>query len=178
MRLLAINCGHCGAPLEVPPKTRYVTCGYCSTRLEVHRSGGAVFTEVVEALAARTESIAEDVELLKLRRQLEELDRKWMADREEYMIRGQHGEMRVPQRISLEYGMVGALFALAAFSALLAAGAGGTAAFLSVVIGIPLAIACLWSVSERNKKAAEYAQRHRQYKQQREAICEQVHERS
>ncbi len=50
MELLSLTCGHCGAPLEVPEETRYVTCGYCSSKLEVHRSGGAIYTEVLEAL--------------------------------------------------------------------------------------------------------------------------------
>ncbi len=58
MRLLSLTCNHCGAPLEVPAKTRFLTCNYCSSRLEVHRSGSAVHTEVLEAIEERTKKIA------------------------------------------------------------------------------------------------------------------------
>jgi Flp pilus assembly protein TadB len=91
MELLSLACGHCGAPLEVPDGTRFVTCGYCSSKLEVHRSGGAIYTEVLEALQKRTEEIADDVEILKLQNELERIDREWQENRAGYMIGSKHG---------------------------------------------------------------------------------------
>lgn len=31
MRLISVNCNHCGAPLEVAEEVRFVTCAYCKT---------------------------------------------------------------------------------------------------------------------------------------------------
>ena len=96
MELLSLACGHCGAPLEVPDGTRYVTCGFCSSKLEVHRSGGAIYTEVLEALQKRTAEIADDVEVLKLQNELERIDREWQADREKCVFHGENGSVIEP----------------------------------------------------------------------------------
>ena len=39
-KLLNLSCNHCGAPLQVPEETKYLTCTYCSSRLQVEHSGG------------------------------------------------------------------------------------------------------------------------------------------
>lgn len=96
MQLISLNCNHCGAPLEVPAKTRFLTCSYCQSRLEVHTSGNAVYSEVLEAIGERTEKIAEDVEALKLHTELEELDRQWTMGLDRYKVRDQDGHYRVP----------------------------------------------------------------------------------
>ena len=98
MKLISLTCSHCGAPLEVPEEARFVTCTYCSSRLGVHRSGGAVYTEVLDVLERRTEKLAEDVETLKLQNQLERLDREWMMEREQYLVRGKHGGRHLPSK--------------------------------------------------------------------------------
>jgi F0F1-type ATP synthase assembly protein I len=100
MELLSLACGHCGAPLEVPDGTRFVTCGYCSSKLEVHRSGGAIYTEVLESLQKRTEEIAGDVEILKLQNELERIDREWQSTRESCMIRGKDGGLSEPSPVA------------------------------------------------------------------------------
>ena len=82
MKLLALNCNHCGAPLEVPEKANYLTCTFCQTQLSVQRSGGAAYTEALEKLDERTEQIADDVEILKLQAELDRLDREWTSGRE------------------------------------------------------------------------------------------------
>jgi hypothetical protein len=110
MELLSLTCGHCGAPLEVPQGTRYVTCGYCSSKLEVHHSGGAIYTEVLEALQKRTEALADDVEILKLQNELERIDREWQADRESCMIRGKNGAMSEPSPVA---GTIVGIFVIA-----------------------------------------------------------------
>jgi hypothetical protein len=109
MELVSLACGHCGAPLEVPDGTRYVTCGFCSSKLEVHRSGGAIYTQVLEALQKRTEEIAGDVEILKLQNELERIDREWQTARESCMIRGKHGGMSEPSPIA---GTIGGIVAI------------------------------------------------------------------
>ena len=99
MELLSLACGHCGAPLEVPDGTRYATCGYCSSKLEVHRSGGAIYTEVLEAIQKRTAEIAGEVEILKLQNELERIDREWQSERESCMVRGKNGSLSEPSPV-------------------------------------------------------------------------------
>lgn len=108
MKLLAVTCDHCGAPLEVPVRTRYVTCAYCDTRLQVHQTRSAAYTEVLETVARRTEEIADRVERIELQNQLERLDREWTMHREQYMTRGKDGRLSVPNRFA---GVAIAVFA-------------------------------------------------------------------
>jgi hypothetical protein len=71
----------CGGALDIPAAARFVTCTYCGSRLEVHRSGGAAYTEVLDAIEQRTERIAEDVGHIRFQNELEQLDREWMMRR-------------------------------------------------------------------------------------------------
>ena len=57
MKLLALNCNRCGAPLEVPQKAKFITCTFCQTQLSIQRSGGAAYTEALEELGERTEQL-------------------------------------------------------------------------------------------------------------------------
>lgn len=96
MRVIAVNCNQCGAPLQVPAKTRFLTCGFCSSRLEVHREGDAIYSEVLESIEEKTNQIAEDVETIRVQNELERLDREWLSDQAQLMVRGKHGEFSVP----------------------------------------------------------------------------------
>ncbi len=106
MRVLSVTCNHCGAPLEVPKKAKFVTCSFCSSRLAVHHSGNAVYTEVLESIEQKTAEIAEDVETIKHQNDLERLDREWMMGKQQFMVRGKHGEYRVPSTAGSVIGMV------------------------------------------------------------------------
>ena len=75
MKVISISCNHCGAPLDVPLKTRYLTCSFCESRLEVQQSGNAYFTSVLEAVS----QIEEDVGTIKLQNELERIDREWQS---------------------------------------------------------------------------------------------------
>lgn len=96
MKLVSVTCNNCGAPLEIPPATRFVTCGFCSSRLEVHHSGSALYTHVLEQLKEQTRQIAVDVEVLKRQNELEQLDREWMMERERFQSRSRDGRYHVP----------------------------------------------------------------------------------
>jgi uncharacterized Zn finger protein (UPF0148 family) len=99
VEVLGLTCNHCGAPLEVPTGTRFITCKYCSSRLEVHQTASAAYTEVVEALTEKTEQIAGDLETIKLQNRLEQLDREWAMLREKYMTRDKDGSVSAPSKV-------------------------------------------------------------------------------
>lgn len=166
MRLLALNCEHCGAPLEVPLLVRHVTCEYCSSQLEVRRDGANSFTEVVEAMEARAEPLGHDVELLKRHKELLDLDRQWMRERKRYGF-GSHGEIRVPSETSMILGG-GIILTLGILLCFAGGYDGGSVLWVSgmvLVVGAIATIACLVP------KAEDYDRKQRLYRQRRGAIC-------
>lgn len=54
MKVIPLNCNHCGAPLEVAAKAKFVTCGFCNTRLSIQQTGSTYSTEVLEDLKETT----------------------------------------------------------------------------------------------------------------------------
>lgn len=98
MKLLALSCNHCGAPIEAPAKAKFLTCRYCNSRLAVKQSDGAYYTELLETLDQRTKDIAEDIEALRVQNQILQLDNEWTQDRDTYMSTDQRGRRSVPSK--------------------------------------------------------------------------------
>lgn len=98
MKLLALTCNHCGAPIEVPAKTNFVTCQFCSTRLKIHAEGNGAYTEVLEQLTETTNRISDNTEVIRLQNELERIDREWTMGRDRYMVKGKDGHMSVPTK--------------------------------------------------------------------------------
>jgi hypothetical protein len=96
MKTLPLTCNHCGAPLQAPEGTRFLTCQFCSSSLEVQHSGNAVYTQVLDTLDQRTTAMANDIDEIKRQNELELLDRQWEREREEYLVRGKFGRTSVP----------------------------------------------------------------------------------
>ncbi len=171
METLSLSCNHCGAILDIPGETRFVTCTYCDTKLEIRRKGGAAFTRVkkaVERLEVRTERAEEramklerEVKLVRLEQEIDRLERAWERDRSELMNKNESGTLSAPTKGNawvLGAGMVG-LAALVWWMA------------PSVGLGIYLGLACViggvviasWQAgkAERYEKAlGAYSERH------------------
>jgi len=96
MKLLALNCNHCGAPLEAPARAQYLTCEYCNVRLAIKRAGKAVYTDVLDQIDSRTERIEQKVDRLTTLKEVELLDREWATHREQYLVKDKDGEASVP----------------------------------------------------------------------------------
>lgn len=96
MKIVALNCNECGASLEVGARTRFVTCAFCSTRLQIHHSGGAHFSEVLEAIEKKTDALVDEVAGLKRQSALEALDKEWERERTQYMAHNDNGQAVVP----------------------------------------------------------------------------------
>ena len=76
-RAVALTCNNCGASLDVPEQIQFVTCDHCNARLRIERSDGAVFTQVLEAVARvekQTSANAANVRVIELERELEKID--------------------------------------------------------------------------------------------------------
>lgn len=101
--LLSFSCNNCGAALEAPEKTNFITCNYCKSRLAVKCSTSAVYTEVIEEIREKVTDIHEDVEVIRLQNELERIDREWELEKTDYMVRTKAGHLVLP---SLGFGAV------------------------------------------------------------------------
>lgn len=97
MELLNVSCNHCGAPLEVSPQTKFVTCRHCARQLVVKHTDNSAFTEVLEKVAGQTAEMAEDLKAIRIQNEIEQLDREWSAEAEQYMEAGKDGGVSRPQ---------------------------------------------------------------------------------
>ena len=160
----SLTCNHCGAPLDVPPGTRFVTCAHCGSRLEIHRSGNALYTEVLEAIDQRTQEIAQDVDVIRRENEIERLDREWQMRREELMVRTKRGGAQTP---SVAGGIVGAVFAIGfGIFWMIMTSRGGAPAFVPFVGMVVAAIGIIGGISNVSK-ATRYADEQQRYEQQR-----------
>lgn len=91
METLSVRCNHCGAPLQVAEKTRFVTCQFCQSSLEVKRTDSSVFTEEVAKIAENTGKMAESLEVITLQNEIEQLDREWGIEQANHMVQGRTG---------------------------------------------------------------------------------------
>ncbi|MEA3207084.1 MAG: hypothetical protein QOE70_141 [Chthoniobacter sp.] len=96
MKLISVRCNHCGASLDVGESARFVTCSFCNSQLAVERTESAVFTSKIDAIHARTEQIAGNLGVIQLQNDLEQLDREWLLERENYMVQNKHGVTSEP----------------------------------------------------------------------------------
>ena len=125
----SVTCNHCGAPLAIQPSTRFVTCTHCGSRLEIHRSGAALFTEVLESIDQRTKEIAQDVDVIRRQNEVERLDREWAMRREALMVRTKSGT----ETPSIAGGIIGAVLGVGfgIFWIAMSSNAGAPASFRS-----------------------------------------------
>jgi cation transport ATPase len=82
MEFITVTCNQCAAPLEVSKNSRFATCSFCQSRLEIHQSETAVFTEILDRLDQRSEMIGDDVSIIRKQNELAQLDREWQAHRD------------------------------------------------------------------------------------------------
>lgn len=95
MKVLNVSCNNCGAPLEVPRATRFVTCKFCESRLKIQNNDSAYFTSVIEAV----HDMKDDVETIKMQNRLERVDREWSMEREGYVRACKQGHRSVPTAV-------------------------------------------------------------------------------
>ncbi len=171
-QLLGVTCNHCGAPLSVPGEMRFVSCTYCGTRLEVHRSGGAAYTQVLGSIDQRTERIEHDVAELKIRERVDQLDREWMIEREKFMARDKNGNMSVPNaRRALGGSIVMAIFGV--FWTCFAASIRGGPPFVPL-FGVLFIIVAIGGGLAAVGKAAEYGDAERDYQRRRREMLDEL----
>ena len=167
MRLESVTCNHCGAPLQVPEGTKYVTCLHCDRQLTVIESGGARFTQVVEELHAQ-------VARLTRQNEAEALDRAWEREKEQYLETDKDGFKRIPTKSdSVVGGVIIAAFGTAwtIFACGIAGGEFGGLGWLIPLFGIGFVVIGLIRAVSNYQNAERYEQAHREYQERRREVA-------
>ena len=113
MKVIPLTCNHCGAPLEVAAKARFVTCGFCNARLTIQHTGSSYSTEVLEDIQETTQRIAEDIKQIKSNTAIERLDQQWERTRSKHLVTGKHGQQSLPAKSdAIVGGVLVAVFGL------------------------------------------------------------------
>lgn len=180
METFSVSCNQCGAPLEVPSGTRFVTCNYCSSHLEVHRSDSASFTSVLDAIHEKTAQMAEDLGVIRLQHELAQLDRHWADEQEHYRRRRKDGSTALPP---ITPGAMVVQWVFGVFFVMVTVGMGmsalsfGAPGFFALV-PFGMAVVVIIALIAGQTQAGQYADKLRQYEQQREEILGQIRQQS
>jgi hypothetical protein len=165
--LTSVACNHCGAPLEIQTTTRFLTCTYCGAKLEVHRSGGSLYTEVLESIDQRTQRMEQDLDVIKRQNEVERLDREWMLRREQFLTRNKDGSTSPPSAVGT---IVGPIVAVVFGIIWMVGAASAGAPVLFVVFGLVFVVAAMIAGITGAGKAAQYQDQQRAYEQQRQQL--------
>ena len=104
MKVIPLNCNHCGAPLEVSAKARFVTCGFCEKQLAIEHTGTGYSTALIEDIKDTTDKLVRDVEEIKSNVELERLDAGWHRTRQRHMVSDKEGRMSLPTKTGAVVG--------------------------------------------------------------------------
>ena len=107
MNLISVSCNHCGAPLEFPDSSKFITCKYCKSNLKIQHSGGAIYSEVLEEIR----EVSNDVETIKWQNELERVDREWALKRQQFLVTNKNGHSSEPGSSGAS-GIIGGVLAI------------------------------------------------------------------
>ncbi len=170
MKLISLNCNHCGAPLDVPESAKFVTCSFCETQLKVERTASTYSTAAIDELKETTDSLSQDVAYLKLQNNLQALEHGWDRQRQTLMTRTKDGGARVPSsRRAVFVGLAPMGVGVVILFAGLGNSSGGPILFglVTIVIGI------IAGLTEHTRGTA-YERAQRRYSRERGAILSEM----
>ncbi len=106
MTVESLTCNNCGAPLDVPANANFATCSHCGSQLAIKRTDSATYTEVLEQINTNMGHMSQDLDAIRAQNELEEVDREWQMESEQYMVQGRYGRRSLPNSGG---GVVGAV---------------------------------------------------------------------
>jgi uncharacterized Zn finger protein (UPF0148 family) len=172
MKIVALDCNQCGAALEVGAKTRFATCSYCGTKLQIHHTDSSHFSEVLEKIEATTTQLADDVAELKMRDELDRIDRSWQERRQRYLARAKDGTTSIPTMGgAVVLGLVGSIAGIAwmFFTLSISGPLDSTMARIFPYFGLIFAALALVAAMHTARQAKAYERARRRYEQERRA---------
>ncbi|QDT35847.1 hypothetical protein [Stratiformator vulcanicus] len=187
LETIPIACDNCGATLDVGPASNYATCAHCGSKLAIRRTESATYTELLERLESRTERIEQRLDEFGQLSSVEQLDREWQMERENFMITGKNGHRQVPTKgMSVVggvfvtcFGIFWTVMALAITGGMAAVGSGAGLGLLSIIplifplFGVAFTIGGIVISIHAYRKAEEYEKAENRYKQRRRELVTQ-----
>ncbi|QDV41924.1 hypothetical protein Enr13x_17670 [Stieleria neptunia] len=183
MKVISLNCNHCGAPLDVPAKARFATCGFCQAKLAIEHVGNSYSTTVLDELKETTDRIARDVAEIKSSSEIKELDSRWQQERLSHMVTGKHGRQSLPTKTgAVAGGVMVAVFGL--FWTIMAAGITGAGSRMGApgvfsifpLFGIVFIVFGVFMSFQVYSRAESYEQANQKYLDERRKLArENVH---
>ncbi len=173
MELISLTCNHCGASLEIPEETRFLTCQFCQTKLAVEHSGNAIFTSVLEELDQKTDQIIEELESLKRENAIARLDRNWEKCKQKYMVSDSDGNKSLPTKTGSVFGgifimIVGIIWTV--FAATITSDSPFSFGAFFPLFGVFFIVIGLVATFIAYSKATDYEKAHRSYKKRRSSL--------
>lgn len=180
MRLEKLTCNCCGAPIEVPSLTNFVTCNHCSTQLTVKRTENATFTQKLDQLSEKTEQLSAQVAQLSSHSDLAALDREWELERENYMVSGKNGHRHLPTELGAVGGgimitLFGCFWTAMAFGITSSApdfGPFSVAKVMFPLFGVIFVLGGIGSSVWSFRKAGDFREAQRRYERRRQELLD------
>jgi DNA-directed RNA polymerase subunit RPC12/RpoP len=174
MQVESVSCNNCGAPLEVGAGTNYVTCGHCGSRLAVKRTGSSLYTELLEELDRKTDTMARHLAELRYHAELERIDREWEQQRQGFLTTDKRGNKHEPTTAGAILGGV-VLIGGGLFFAIVSGNIG--APFFFPLFGLAFAGFGVYLLITGPAKAQEFQRAREAYDRRRAAVMpEQFHD--
>ncbi len=178
MKLIGLTCQHCSAPLQVPADAKFVTCSHCGTQLAIRKTESVAYTETLDAIDARTERMADQIDDLQRRSAIAELDRQWELEREQFYVTGKHGHRHLPtEGGSIVGGIVITVFgaiwtAITCGMAGMAANHSGPGMLVGIfpLFGVAFIAFGIWNAFSSYNKADAYKKAEANYRRQRQDL--------
>lgn len=161
MRMLALKCEFCGAPLDLPANTLQAQCLYCDNQILIERGGSPSAAPLRKSPIAGTANSNAKTEIA-------QLDHEWEAYRATYLTRDERGEYDIPVEEHCRMGMWATLI-LGAIAILLGYLFGFPSSFATAftLIVIGCIVVTMVQLQRQMKVARIYVRSKRNYEQER-----------
>jgi LSD1 subclass zinc finger protein len=160
IKLETINCGNCGAPLQIPETAQFVTCNHCKTSLAVKRMDSITLTEKLDQTNERLDETEKRLAEMVYRNELSEETRRWERQRDSLMVKDKHGNKSKPSGIAGGFALL-----VTIIMAVVGSNAIGGFAFLFIIFGLFVFVVSL-------KKQQEFEAAQRRHKLRRQEITD------
>ncbi len=99
MKMFALTCSQCHAPLDFPAESKNIKCEYCGTAIHISTPS--------ENVKSENKPVDESEGIKSVRREIDKLDREWEQFRSQFLTKGEDGEYEVPDQKAIFHTMVG-----------------------------------------------------------------------
>ncbi len=99
MKMFALTCSQCHAPLDFPAESKNIKCEYCGTAIHISTPS--------ENVKSENKPVDESEEIKSVRQEIDKLDREWEQFRSQFLTKGEDGEYEVPDQKAILHTMVG-----------------------------------------------------------------------